>query len=72
MPNKVNPKKLLHSKWTAVRPINKQKHFVIVSVEYDEEQVVVDCQIQAIMSKEERFLDWHDLKDDSVWRQGWH
>jgi hypothetical protein len=26
--NNINPKKLLNSKWTAVTPVNKEKHFM--------------------------------------------
>ncbi|NLZ79547.1 MAG: TIGR02450 family Trp-rich protein, partial [Gammaproteobacteria bacterium] len=27
--HRINPKKLLHSKWTAVSPVNKEKHFMV-------------------------------------------
>jgi len=71
MPNKLNPKKLLNSKWTAVNSIHKQKHFLIVDVEYDEDQLVIDCQIQAIMTKVTSAIDWRELKDTNIWLQGW-
>ena len=38
--NKLNPKKLLNSKWTAVPAINKEKHFIVIDVEFDDEQRV--------------------------------
>jgi hypothetical protein len=28
--NPLNPKKLLLTKWTAVKPVAKQKHFLVV------------------------------------------
>jgi hypothetical protein len=34
--NKINPKKLLKSKWTAVTAVNKEKHFIISEIEFDE------------------------------------
>lgn len=68
---KLSPKKLLNSKWTALAPINKQKHFIVVEVEYDEDSNVIDCQIQAIMNKENTHIDWRDLQDSSLWLQGW-
>ena len=34
--NKINPKKLLNSKWTAVKPTNKEKHFLVTEIEFDE------------------------------------
>ena len=45
--NRINPAKLLHSKWTAVEPKNKEKHFLVVEVEFDEEGVVVNCLLEA-------------------------
>lgn len=69
--NRVHPKKLLRSKWTATEPINKEKHFIISEMEFDEEGNVVRCVIEAVMTKRERELDWHDLKDTQQWRQGW-
>jgi len=68
--NNINPKKLLNSKWTAVKPMNKEKHFIISDIEFDEE-VVVFCQLQAIMTKKNYAIDWSDLKNDKEWIQGW-
>lgn len=69
--NRVHPKKLLQSKWTAAEPVNKEKHFIISEMEFDEEGNVVRCVIEAVMTKREREVDWHDLKDSQKWRQGW-
>jgi len=69
--NKINPRKLLSSKWTAVTPSNKEKHFIITEVEFDEEGVVVLCVIEAVMSKRSISINWHDLKNESNWLQGW-
>lgn len=69
--NQISPKKLLNSKWTAVRPKNKEKHFIIIDVEFDEEGCVLRCLIQAVMSKREIAIDWRNLKDSTVWRYGW-
>lgn len=64
--NKINPKKLLNSKWTAVIPTNKEKHFMVTGVEFDEEGVVVLCEIEAIMSKRSTPINWRDLEDLSL------
>ncbi|MEF1305583.1 TIGR02450 family Trp-rich protein, partial [Vibrio owensii] len=55
--NRVHPKKLLRSKWTATEPVNKEKHFIISEMEFDEEGNVVRCVIEAVMTKRERELD---------------
>jgi tryptophan-rich hypothetical protein len=70
--NKINPKKLLNSKWTAERVINKEKHFAVTEVEFDEDGVVVSCIIEAILSKRAMPIKWHELKDSGHWTQGWH
>lgn len=69
--NQINPRKLLRSKWTAVSPINKEKHFIITDIEFDEEGVVIHCEIEAVMSKRTQLIDWRQLKEQDVWLQGW-
>jgi tryptophan-rich hypothetical protein len=69
--NKINPKKLLHSKWTTLTPANGERHFVVSEVKFDEEGIVVSCCIEAVMSKRAIPINWHDLKDDSHWVHGW-
>lgn len=69
--NKVNPKSLLHSKWTKVEVQNKEKHFVIVKVSFDEEQRVIECLIEAVMNKNQYSIDWRDLKKPTDWKIGW-
>lgn len=69
--NQINPQKLLKSKWTAVKPINKEKHFLVVKVEFDEEGEVTLCILEAILSNRENRILWQDLKDMNQWLQGW-
>jgi tryptophan-rich hypothetical protein len=69
--NKINPKKLLGSKWTAVTSINKEKHFMVTEIEFNEEEIVVSCSIEAVMSKRSIAINWHDLKDETNWLHGW-
>ena len=69
--NSINPKKLLNSKWTAKHPINKEKHFIVVKVVFDEdESSVVSCIVEAVMTKRSFDIDWRLLKTDS-WLMGW-
>ena len=69
--NAVNPKKLPNSKWTAVSPQNKDKHFVITEVEFDEYQTLYHCMIEAVMSKRSYTLQWRELRDANQWLCGW-
>lgn len=69
--NPVNPKKLLSSKWTAMEPQRKELHFSVVKVDYDEDGKVIECILQAIMTRNEYAIDWRELKQGSRWKQGW-
>ena len=71
--NSLNPKKLLLTKWTAVKPVAKQKHFLVSRVIEPDlpSDPVVLVEIEAVFSKAVREIAWRDLQNDRVWRQGW-
>ena len=69
--NKINPKKLLNSKWTAVNPVVKEKHFLVTELEFDEEGDVVHCLIEAVISNRSAPIQWKELKNNDSWLQGW-
>jgi len=69
--NRINPNKLLHSKWTAVTPIDKAKHFMVTEVSFGENGAVTRCVLEAILSKRASEIDWQELKDTENWQQGW-
>ena len=71
--NPLNPKKLLLTKWTAVTPQAKQKHFLVSSVIQSElpTDPIELVEIEAVFSKATQVMAWRQLQDDSVWRQGW-
>jgi tryptophan-rich hypothetical protein len=69
--NRVSPKALLHSKWTKIMIKNKEKHFIITKVTFDEDQAVIECIIEAVISKNDYKINWRDLKDSTLWKIGW-
>ena len=71
--NPLNPKKLLLTKWTAVKPVAKQKHFLVSRVIEPEQLTdpIERVEIEAVFSKAVQEIAWRDLQDDRVWRQGW-
>lgn len=71
--NPLNPKKLLLTKWTAVKPVAKQKHFLVSRVIQPEQLTdpIELVEIEAVFSKDKQVIRWRDLQDDSVWGQGW-
>lgn len=68
-----NPKKLLNSKWTAVTPTHKEKHFIVTKVIVpDLENLPIEyIELEAIHSKRVQRLPWQQLNDTSIWLQGW-
>lgn len=105
--NTVHPKKLLLTKWTAVQPVARQKHFVVTKV-IEHETVEAPArpatsalptrndaqdetsrkagarprgvpanvriewiEIEAVFSGKVRRIPWRELRDTSLWRQGW-
>ena len=69
--NRLNPKKLLNSKWTSISPSHKEKHFLVIEVEFDEEGRVIDCILEAVMTKRIESIDWQVLQSSDDWQQGW-
>ena len=71
--NPLNPKKLLLSKWTAVMPVAKQKHFLVSRVIQPElpTDPIELVEIESVFSKETQVIPWRNLQDAGVWRQGW-
>lgn len=71
--NPLHPNKLLLTKWTAVKPVAKEKHFLVVKVILPEmpEDKIEWVDIEAAYSKNIRRIAWRELRDQSIWRQGW-
>ena len=71
--NALSPKKLLHTKWTAVAPKNKEKHFLVTQViePVPPGSPVVSVEIEAVHSKRARTIGWRELTDTTQWRRGW-
>ena len=71
--NPVSPKKLLLSKWTAVTPQNKEKHFLVVAVIAPEtpDTPITEIDLEAAMTGRVQRLQWRELKNASKWKRGW-
>lgn len=69
--NRFNPAKLKLSKWTALLPRNREKHFIVTKLVCDEADNVTHCVIEAVHSRREQLLEWQELRESDKWRQGW-
>lgn len=69
--NRLNPRKLLLSKWTAAQPLNREKHFLVTELFRDEDGTVLEIELQAVLTQRSERLDWHELQDAQRWQMGW-
>lgn len=69
--NRINPKKLHSTRWTKRSCHDKEKHFIVNAIEFDETERVIGCVLEAIINKNEYEIDWRELKDDDIWIHGW-
>lgn len=71
--HRLNPKKLLLSKWTAVAPRRKEKHFIVTKVIEPEPPAmpIEFVELEAVYTLRSFTLRWRELTDVSRWLQGW-
>ena len=44
---------------------------MVTEIKFDEEDQVVSCAIEAVMTKRTIPITWSDLKDEDIWLYGW-
>ena len=69
--NRINPNKLLLSKWTAVEPQHKERHFMVTKIIREENETILACELEAILTKTIYKIKWQTLKNSSSWLMGW-
>lgn len=69
--NPINPEKIKLSKWTATKPRNKEKHWLVSKLLRDENEQITGCELEAVINKRVVSIDWRELKDPANWTQGW-
>jgi tryptophan-rich hypothetical protein len=69
----LHPKKLLLTKWTAVQPLAKNKHFLVSKVIQPEppDAKIEWIEVEAVFSKKVTRIQWRELQDETRWRRGW-
>ncbi|MYM37924.1 TIGR02450 family Trp-rich protein [Duganella qianjiadongensis] len=70
---RLNPAKLLHSKWTALTPVNREKHFIVTALitpPYPDAAIDL-ITLEAVLTRRSFNLHWRELNDEDVWQQGW-
>lgn len=69
----LNPEKLMLTKWTAVNPEAKEKHFLVIRVINPETQrhKIEEVEMEAVLTRRRFIMSWEELTDTSKWVQGW-
>ena len=72
-PRRLNPAKLPLSKWTAVAPVRREKHFIVTRLIEPVPPAVRPewVELEAVHSGRSRVLAWRELLDAERWLQGW-
>ncbi len=71
MPNRIHPKKLVGSKWTAAVPVDRELHFLVLGyADFDEPRPQI-LKVEAVLTGAIYRVPWRQLKDDSRWLMGW-
>jgi tryptophan-rich hypothetical protein len=69
--NRLNPDKLLMSKWTAAQPENRERHFIVTRLIRAEDETIIGCVLEAVINKNSCEIDWRELQDSTRWLTGW-
>jgi tryptophan-rich hypothetical protein len=69
--NPLDPDKLLHSKWTAVNPVDREKHFIVTGLRGKTRRGARRCVLEAVRTRRSQEVAAEELRDESRWRAGW-
>ena len=64
---------MLTSKWSAVTPVNKEKHYIVTKLIEPAQPLlpIPHIEIEAVLSKHKQILPWRELGNTNMWHQGW-
>ena len=63
---------LLNSKWTAVKPIDRARHFELKALEGEAIQnAQVVCLMRCVVTRSLIHVCLNELLDEDKWRKGW-
>ncbi len=70
---RLSPRKLLLSKWTAVQPQDRERHFLVTAVVEPTTpgSPPEEVELEAVLTKRVLRLPWRALTDRAHWLQGW-
>lgn len=69
--NRINPRKLLMTKWSAAEPKRKERHFIVTRLVHNNQGTIIACELEAVINKNVYQVDWQELEDSTLWLMGW-
>ena len=69
--NRLNPDKLYMSKWTAVQPGQRERHFIVTRLIRAGDETIIGCVLEAVINKNTYEINWQELRDSTRWLTGW-
>ena len=69
--NRLNPDKLLMSKWTAAQPVRRERHFIVTRLIRTGDETIIGCVLDAVINNNTYEIDWRELQDSTRWLAGW-
>ena len=69
--NRLNPDKLLMSKWTAAQPGQRERHFIVTRLILAGDETIIGCVLEAVINNNTYEIDWRELQDSTRWLAGW-
>ena len=70
--NPVQRRKIVGSKWTATRPRNRERHFMVLDWVRDEDGLPTEeIELEAVVTHRVRTLHWRALESRDDWHMGW-
>ena len=70
--NRFSKDKLLGSKWTALHPMQKEKHFIVLDWDPKAPEQREKVLVEAVLTRRERLVPVSELRNCKDWRMGWH
>ena len=61
--------KILNSKWTALEPANRERHFLVIRIADHKERTL---KLECVVTKSVQIVAYVELAQSGRFRSGWH
>ncbi|MCY1043412.1 TIGR02450 family Trp-rich protein [Corallococcus sp. bb12-1] len=70
-PVRLQRERLVGSKWTAVQPLEREKHFVVLRWVGEGGERPQELELEALLTRRVHRVPWRALADREHWVSGW-